>query len=64
MMAHRVLTSVCTQCGHNAGRCAYKVNERGTAWGGLSLGKPVWGFYCNACGRSVMTILSATGPWD
>ena len=64
MMAHRVLKIHCVECGHETNRWAYKVNERGAAWGTLPLNKPVRGFYCRFCQRSVLVILQADGPWD
>ena len=64
MMAHRVLEIRCLACGHVSSRWAYKINMRGADWGKLPLGKPVRGFRCLPCRRSVLVRLTASGPWD
>jgi hypothetical protein len=64
MMAHRVLDIRCLACRHRTNCWAYKINQRGAAWGNLPLNKPVRGFYCRSCKRSVLVILRADGPWD
>jgi hypothetical protein len=37
-LAHRVLTITCLECGRQTNRWAYKISERGIAWGLYRLG--------------------------
>ena len=63
-LAHRVLTITCLDCGRQTNCWAYTIYQRGEAGSALPLKKPVGGFYCRGCQRSVLVVLEATGPWD
>jgi hypothetical protein len=58
MMAHAVLVITCQECGHSRRRYAYRLWDQVPKAAGWPLGKPLPGFQCRACRRSVAAVLT------
>jgi len=62
VLGHRVLEIECQGCGHRAHRWAYLMYQSNPEIMELPVGRPVKGFKCKGCRRSVEVILRPDGP--
>lgn len=58
LMAHMTVTITCQECFRPRRKWAYRIYEQaGPAVIGMALRKPIKGFYCTGCRKSVLVVI-------